>query len=281
VLVYSRELDIVNFGDGTTRDALARDTETCVCVLPPAAYKDWGTVVARFEAAELIVKRVRTLYLDGNTASDVGRVCGADGRALEGAVSLLCIMGGLDGVKKMQSLCAAAVGELGIAAPLVATTAAEAADLVSICSPAPSTATLDSCTCCVVKPHAIKTGALGAILDGIIQQGYEVSAMDTFQFDKAQADEFLEVYKDVVPQYADHVVQLCSGLCVGMELRAENAVETFRQTVGPWDVEMAKELRPATLRAKHAVDNVRCGVHCTDLPTDGPVECEYLFKILS
>ena len=70
------------------------------------------------------------------------------------------------------------------------------------------------------------------------------------------------MYKDVVPEYSDHLVQLCSGLSVGMELRAENAVETFRQTVGPWDVQMAKELRPASLRASAAISRV--------LLADGP-----------
>ena len=105
--------------------------------------------------------------------------------------------------------------------------------------------------------------------------------MDTFKFDKPQAEEFLEVYREVVPDYSDHVIQLCSGLSVSLELRAENAVETFRQTVGPWDVPLAKELRPNTIRAAHAEDNVRCAVHCTDLPTDGTVECEYLFKIMA
>jgi len=41
----------------------------------------------------------------------------------------------------------------------------------------------------------------------------------------------------------DHVIELCSGMCIALELRAEAAVATFRQTAGPWDVEMAKELR--------------------------------------
>lgn len=42
----------------------------------------------------------------------------------------------------------------------------------------------------------------------------------------------------VIPDYPEHVIQLCSGLSVALEIRAEDAVETFRQTAGPWDVEM-------------------------------------------
>lgn len=50
--------------------------------------------------------------------------------------------------------------------------------------------------------------------------------------------------------------ELTEGPCIALEVRAENAVETFRQTAGPWDVEIAKELRPKTVRAKFGMDRV-------------------------
>ena len=71
-------------------------------------------------------------------------------------------------------------------------------------------------------------------------------------------------------------------MCIGLEIRAEDPVQTFRQTVGPWDIEMAKALRPDTIRAKYAHDNIRSAVHCTDLDDDdGRLECQYIFKILN
>lgn len=70
------------------------------------------------------------------------------------------------------------------------------------------------------------------------------------------------------------------GVSVALEVRAQNAVETFRQSVGPWDVEMARELRPTTIRGKYGVDRVKNAVHCTDLPQDGQSECEYCFKLM-
>lgn len=144
-----------------------------------------------------------------------------------------------------------------------------------------NSSTLDSCTCCIVKPHAVKMNDFGKILDVIISQGYDVSAIQSINFTKVQAEEFYEVYKGVIPDYSDHVVQLCSGLSIALELRAEDAVPTFRLTAGPWDVEMAKELRPESLRAKFGVDKVRSAIHCTDLPVDAVAECEYVFRILS
>ena len=52
------------------------------------------------------------------------------------------------------------------------------------------------------------------------------------------------IHIGVVPNYADYVVELVSGPCLALEIRAEDAVNTFRVTCGPWDVNMAKELRP-------------------------------------
>ena len=57
-------------------------------------------------------------------------------------------------------------------------------------------------------------------------------------------------------------------------------VTCFRETAGPWDVDMAKELRPSSIRAIFGENSVRTGVHCTDLPEDGPSECRYFFEIM-
>lgn len=143
-----------------------------------------------------------------------------------------------------------------------------------------TTATLDSCTCCVIRPHAVREGTAGAILDAIQKQGFEVSALQLFHLDKAAAEEFLEVYRGVVREYSRAVEELCSGPCIALEVRAEDAVPTFREFAGPFDVEIAQHIRRATLRAQFGHDRVCNAVHCTDLPEDGRLECEYFFHIL-
>jgi nucleoside-diphosphate kinase len=57
-------------------------------------------------------------------------------------------------------------------------------------------------------------------------------------------------------------------------------IEAFREVVGPLDPEIARVLRPDSLRAKFGFDKVRNAVHCTDLPEDGALETHYFFKIL-
>lgn len=49
--------------------------------------------------------------------------------------------------------------------------------------------------------------------------------------------------------------------------------------MGPSDPELAKQLRPNSLRAKFGLDKVRNGVHCTDLPEDGILEVSFVFVL--
>lgn len=44
----------------------------------------------------------------------------------------------------------------------------------------------------------------------------------------------------MVPDFPEHVTQLCMGLSVALEVRSQDPVRTFRETAGPWDVEMAR-----------------------------------------
>ena len=52
------------------------------------------------------------------------------------------------------------------------------------------------------------------------------------------------------------------------------------QLCGPYVVEIAKEIRPDCLRARFGVSTSANAVHCTDVPEDAPLECEYFFKVL-
>jgi nucleoside-diphosphate kinase len=84
----------------------------------------------------------------------------------------------------------------------------------------------------------------------------------------------------VVPEYNDMVSQLLEGSMLVLEVRAEDAVASFREFVGPADPAIGRVLRPHTLRAKYGHDKIRNALHCTDLPEDGGLEVEYFFRIL-
>jgi nucleoside-diphosphate kinase len=139
---------------------------------------------------------------------------------------------------------------------------------------------LSNCTCLVIKPHAIAEGNAGKIIDIILSEGFEISCMEMFYLDKTTAEEFFEVYKGVLPEYAGIIEHVTSGPVIAMEIRQDNVVTSLRNLVGPHDPEIAKIIRSNTIRALFGKDRIKNAVHCTDLVEDGVLEVQYFFELL-
>lgn len=58
-----------------------------------------------------------------------------------------------------------------------------------------------------------------------------------------------------------------SDVVTGMELVAPNAIQSFRDVIGPTDSAQAKREAPGTIRAQFGNDNMRNGIHGSQ---DGP-----------
>lgn len=140
---------------------------------------------------------------------------------------------------------------------------------------------LTNCACLVIKPHAIKEGNAGKIINIVLNEGFEISSMQMFYLDKLNAEEFFEVYKGVLPEYVDMIDQVTTGPVIAMEIRQNDVISKLRSLVGPHDPDIARNLRPNTLRALFGKDRVLNAVHCTDLPEDGVLEVDYFFNRLS
>jgi nucleoside-diphosphate kinase len=76
------------------------------------------------------------------------------------------------------------------------------------------------------------------------------------------------------------VTELSSGTAVALLLTGDAAVERLRDSCGPYVPEIAKHLRPDSVRAQFGSDSTRNAVHCTDLSLDGPLECKFVFHVL-
>ncbi|KAJ8955755.1 hypothetical protein NQ318_008629 [Aromia moschata] len=143
---------------------------------------------------------------------------------------------------------------------------------------------LKNTTCCIIKPHAIHEGKLGHIISAINESHFKITAAKMVYLGNANADEFLEVYKGVVSDYNALLLSLVDGPCVALEIAGKNeeinVQEEFRRFVGPMDSDIARQIRPGTIRARFGCDKYRNAVHCTDLPEDTVLELEYVFKIL-
>jgi nucleoside-diphosphate kinase len=103
-----------------------------------------------------------------------------------------------------------------------------------------------------------------------------------FHLDRSTAAEFFAVYKGIFPEYLELVDEMCSGPLIALEIKKDqDIVEDFRFNAGPWDYSVARELHPESIRSKFGSSSVRNAIHCTDLPKDGTIECEYFFKTLA
>ncbi|CAB0000981.1 unnamed protein product [Nesidiocoris tenuis] len=77
------------------------------------------------------------------------------------------------------------------------------------------------------------------------------------------------------------VSEFVNGGLIAMEIvgpSKENTPSDFRTFAGPMDPDLAKKLRPNTLRARFGLDKVRNAIHATDLPDDAPLENHFLIQ---
>lgn len=285
ILLYSRELEIVDFGDIKTRQLLQHQSQFVAIIIPSKCYSSWGDIIHSFHSSYTIA-RMKSFMSSASVLESFNGIFSLTNRqtnVLNEGVNLVLIGYAEDGFNKVKDMMYS-LRHLpnfdGIFYSSNGQQTNELQELLFNNKSIASTVTLNNSSCVIIKPHAVKSRLIGLIFNDVIQQGYEISAVKSLNFDKTTAEEFLEVYKGVLPEYQDYVIQLSSGLCLAMEIRAENAVQTFRFSAGPWDTSMAKELYPNSIRGKYGIDNIRNAVHCTDLAQDAIMECEYVFNIL-
>jgi len=269
VAVYSRQLRVVEFGDQFTEETFSVSRQRSFCVIPRA-----------FTQTSL-GKIVNALQKSGFAIADVKMCESGTGVALVAE----------NAVQKALSLRVELERHFGEGCAACASSSAEAAAMEAEFVSSPAIANADgSSTLCLVKPSAMEH--LGLVLDGITngdatRGGFAVTGLKSFALDRVSASEFFEVYRGVVPEFSMMVDEITSGAFAAVEVSSagdashgNSVVEAFRELVGPVDPEMARALRPHSLRAKFGFDTVRNAVHCTDLAEDGALETQYFFKIL-
>ena len=82
-----------------------------------------------------------------------------------------------------------------------------------------TSAVLNNCTLCIIKPHLVMGGQLGQAIDSILAAGFEISAAEMFNLSRPQMEEFYDVYKGVLPEYLPLIEHMSNGPCVLLEVR--------------------------------------------------------------
>jgi len=306
VTVLARQLKVIDYADEYTRNKLESQKGRTLALVKPDAYNHIGTILSSVQAAGFVIARLKMVRMNAQQAEAFCRLQPQEGNGpehvhhMQADVCVAMELVGDDAVPKWQAIVGPADPQRAqaeapkclrahLATDAVRNAVHGSADQSTALAEIdfffgrgggswPTTAVFNNCACLVVRPHAFH--AAGEVVSRVLAEGFEISAMGIWHMDRATAEEFLEVYKGVLPEYHDSCAQLCTGPSLVMEVRQQDCVPALRNLVGPHDPEVAKHLRPATLRAKYGVDRVQNGVHCTDLTEDGLLEVEYFFKIM-
>ena len=132
---------------------------------------------------------------------------------------------------------------------------------------------MSNLTFTMIKPDAVKDNYSGAILDQIINAGFEIVAMKLTRLSKEDAGKFYEVHKDR-PFYDDLCNYMSSGKIIAAVLKKDNAVEDFRKLIGATDPAKAEE---GTIRKKYARSIESNAVHGSDSDENALIESSFFF----
>jgi len=113
-------------------------------------------------------------------------------------------------------------------------------------------------TVALIKPDAM--GTKEAIIEKIHEAGFRIAAHKEDTITKDIAEAFYEDQKDK-EYYNDLVEHMVSGPTMFMVLSREDAVDGWRQVIGPTDPEKAKEEAPDSLRAQFGQSVLQNAVH--------------------
>jgi len=255
VTIYGRQLKVTGYCDERTRTELEALHSGVCFVTAPQVFRQFGALLGRLEGAGLRVARLR-LVNEGGPSFAV-QLTGEDAE-----------MAWADVTRSVGEGNARRVSDGELSAYFDRATF-------------PGAPTAEHCSLVLVRPHAVREGAVGTVLGALAEAGVEVGAVELLSLNKAQAAEMFDVYKGVLPFYSDLIHCMTSGHSVAIDARGGPEVcGQLRELCGPFDVEVARHLRPGCLRAQIGRDNANNGVHVTDLPEDGPLEVSYIFKSL-
>lgn len=284
VTILSRTMKIVDYGDAYTKRILSTTQQKTVAILTAGHHVKLGQIIDGIYKSGLVISKMRRVQITSRDAlhllesqRDRANFNSCINAIADGPIVVLELMG-----SNAKDAWTSVIGGSDISCEVDDASLAKIDQHLLVDKKVgTNTAKCVDSTCCVVKPHIVAAGMAGAVIFEIQKAGFDVNAIQTVNFSKPNAEEFLEVYKSVLQEYPEMVEELIGGLSIAIEVGgAADVQRAFRDFVGPHDPEIARTLRPSTLRAQFGLDKIKNAVHCTDLPEDGPLEVEYFFRIL-
>ena len=129
-------------------------------------------------------------------------------------------------------------------------------------------------TLCIVKPDAVEKRKQGAILQRVLDEGFNILGMRQTQLSRAQAEGFYAVHKER-PFFDELCTFMTRGPVVVAALEREEAVEKWREVIGATDPAKAAE---GTIRKQFGTDVGENACHGSDSEENGRKETAFFFS---
>ena len=126
----------------------------------------------------------------------------------------------------------------------------------------------------MIKPDAVGSGKMGKVIDATLAAGFQIKAGRLTLITRAQAEDFYGVHRER-PFYSELVDFMCSGPTFVMALEKEDAVQSWRDTIGATDPVEAAE---GTIRKSYAENKGRNAVHGSDSDENAEKEIAFFFS---
>ena len=128
-------------------------------------------------------------------------------------------------------------------------------------------------TFAMIKPDAINNGHSGKILDRIINAKFKILGIKIIRMTKKQAEGFYSIHSEK-PFFEDLTSFMSSGKTFVLALEKENAVESWRNTIGATNPEEAEK---GTIRKEFASSLSENAVHGADSDKNALIEIGFFF----
>ena len=129
-------------------------------------------------------------------------------------------------------------------------------------------------TFAMIKPDAINNGHSGKILDRIINAKFKILGIKMIRMTKKQAEGFYSIHSEK-PFFEDLTSFMSSGKTLVLALEKENAVESWRKTIGATNPEEAEK---GTIRKDFASSLSENAVHGADSDKNALIEIGFFFS---
>ena len=131
-------------------------------------------------------------------------------------------------------------------------------------------------TFAIIKPDAVKNNYTGKIYNHILKSNFRILGAKLIKMSKNQAEGFYSIHRDK-PFFEELTTFMSSGQSMVLALEKENAVISWRETIGATNPIEAKD---GTIRKLYAMSLGENAVHGSDSDENAQKEIAFFFSEL-